>query len=224
MEAKKGPCSFATFLVRYAFILTLIGILVLGFSCFQKSSPAEASTPCVTVLGAECLTITVPEVCKGSGVPISSHLVVTAKHLVEDIKEDTLPMYGENLSVFTPLFVVMEHPTYDLALLRSEKELPYIALGSDPIRGDQVWLVGSAGGRNNLIRFAHVSGFELPTGELLIDGMVRFGDSGGAVLSSENQLLGVMVAVCGSNSYPSVGVAEPVSHVKELLAGVDTED
>lgn len=167
----------------------------------------------------------------GSGVIVdASGHIMTNHHVIENASEIRVQLADGRIA--TP-FVVGIDPATDLALLRIElPDLPVMTLGrSDDLRpGDVVLAIGnplglsqtvtqgivSATGRGNpqLARFADF---------IQTDAAINFGNSGGALINTEGELIGINTAVLAQSlGTEGIGFAIPVNLVRgvmeELLA------
>lgn len=172
----------------------------------------------------------------GSGVIISNDgYIVTNNHVVagatkiEVVLNDKRSYTGE---------VIGTDPTTDLALLKiREKELPYIAYGnSDGVKvGEWVLAVGnpfnlnstvtagivSAKGRNiNILDHSGAAGSLAPIESFIqTDAAVNPGNSGGALVDTNGDLVGINTAIASNNgSYQGYSFAIPVNIVKKVVA------
>lgn len=172
----------------------------------------------------------------GSGVIISNDgYIVTNNHVVngatkiEVVLNDKRSYVGE---------IVGTDPTTDLALIKiKEKELPYINYGnSDDVKvGEWVLAVGnpfnlnstvtagivSAKGRNiNILeQNAPIGGLAPIESFIQTDAAVNPGNSGGALVSTTGDLVGINTAIASNNgSYQGYSFAIPVNIVKKVVA------
>lgn len=162
----------------------------------------------------------------GSGVIVDElgH-VITNHHVIENASEIRVQLADGRIA--TPIVVGID-PATDLALLRIElADLPAMTLGrSDDLRpGDVVLAIGnplglsqtvtqgivSATGRGNpqLARFADF---------IQTDAAINFGNSGGALINSEGELIGINTAVLAQNlGTEGIGFAIPVNLVRGVM-------
>ena len=162
----------------------------------------------------------------GSGVIIDTagHLI-TNHHVVKDANEIRVQLADGRVATPT---VVGTDPDTDLAVLRVElPDLPSMPLGrSDELRpGDVVLAIGnplglsqtvtqgivSATGRGSL-RVATFADF------IQTDAAINFGNSGGALIDTEGQLVGINTAVLAQAlGTEGIGFAIPVNLVRGVL-------
>jgi serine peptidase DegS len=163
----------------------------------------------------------------GSGVIVdATGNVITNQHVVENASEIRVQLADGRIA--TPRVVGMD-PATDLALLKIDlPNLPVMSLGrSDELRpGDVVLAIGnplglsqtvtqgivSATGRGNpqLARFADF---------IQTDAAINFGNSGGALINVDGELIGINTAVLArSLGTEGIGFAIPVNLVRGVMA------
>jgi serine peptidase DegS len=162
----------------------------------------------------------------GSGVIVdASGHIITNHHVIENASEIRVQLADGRIASPT---VVGIDPATDLALLRIElPDLPVMTLGrSDELRpGDVVLAIGnplglsqtatqgivSATGRGNsqLARFADF---------IQTDAAINFGNSGGALINTEGELVGINTAVLAKHlGTEGIGFAIPVNLVRGVM-------
>ena len=165
----------------------------------------------------------------GSGVIVSADgYILTNNHVVEGADEIEVGLADGRKA---EAGVVGTDPETDLAVIRiKEKNLPVIVLGEpDKARvGDVVLAIGnpfgvgqtvtlgiiSALGRNNL----HINHFE---NFIQTDAAINFGNSGGALVDSRGNLLGINSAIYSqTGGSVGIGFAIPVSTAKMVLDAI----
>ena len=165
----------------------------------------------------------------GSGVIVSADgYILTNNHVVEGADEIEVGLADGRKAEAS---VVGTDPETDLAVIRiKEKNLPVIVLGEpDTARvGDVVLAIGnpfgvgqtvtlgiiSALGRNNL----HINHFE---NFIQTDAAINFGNSGGALVDSRGNLLGINSAIYSqTGGSVGIGFAIPVSTAKTVLDSI----
>lgn len=165
----------------------------------------------------------------GSGVIVSADgYILTNNHVVEGADEIEVGLADGRKAEAS---VVGTDPETDLAVIRiKEKNLPVIVLGEpDQARvGDVVLAIGnpfgvgqtvtlgiiSALGRNNL----HINHFE---NFIQTDAAINFGNSGGALVDSRGNLLGINSAIYSqTGGSVGIGFAIPVSTAKMVLDSI----
>ena len=165
----------------------------------------------------------------GSGVIVSPEgYILTNNHVVEAADEIEVVLADGRKA---PAKVVGTDPETDLAVIRIEaNNLPVIVLGhADQARvGDVVLAIGnpfgvgqtvtlgiiSALGRNNL----HINHFE---NFIQTDAAINFGNSGGALVDTRGNLLGINSAIYSqTGGSVGIGFAIPVSTAKTVLDSI----
>jgi serine protease DegQ len=165
----------------------------------------------------------------GSGVIVSTDgYILTNFHVVEAADEIEVGLADGRKA---PARIVGTDPETDLAVIRiNERNLPVMALGHpDEARvGDVVLAIGnpfgvgqtvtmgiiSAVGRNNL----HINHFE---NFIQTDAAINFGNSGGALVDTNGNLLGINSAIYSqTGGSVGIGFAIPVSTAKSVLESI----
>lgn len=166
----------------------------------------------------------------GSGVIVAEDgYIITNNHVVENASSITVTL--NNKRTYTAK-VIGTDPSTDLALIKiDEKKLPTVPFGnSDKVRiGEWVLAVGnpfnltstvtagivSAKARNiNILRGADGSGIE---SFIQTDAAVNRGNSGGALVNPNGELIGINAAIASDNgSYTGYSFAIPVNLVKKV--------
>ena len=171
----------------------------------------------------------------GSGVIISTDGYVVTNHHVIDGADKIEVVLNDKRSF--PGEVVGKDPTTDLALLKIDaKELPVVSYGnSDLVRvGQWVLAVGnpfnltstvtagivSAKGRNiNILENDPDHGVFPIESFIQTDAAVNPGNSGGALVNSQGELVGINSAIASNTgSYSGYSFAIPVNIVKKIVA------
>ncbi|WP_296945520.1 Do family serine endopeptidase [uncultured Massilia sp.] len=165
----------------------------------------------------------------GSGVIVSSDgYILTNYHVIEGADEIEVGLADGRKAAAT---IVGTDPETDLAVIRIRADrLPVIVLG-DPARarvGDVVLAIGnpfgvgqtvtlgiiSALGRNNL----HINHFE---NFIQTDAAINFGNSGGALVDTRGNLLGINSAIYSqTGGSVGIGFAIPVTTAKSVLDAI----
>lgn len=165
----------------------------------------------------------------GSGVIISNDgYIVTNNHVIAGA--DKIEVILNDKRVYTAEVIGADQST-DIALMKiKEKDLPFLAYGnSDVVKvGEWVLAVGnpfnlystvtagiiSAKGRNNII-----DGRKNPIESFLqTDAAVNPGNSGGALVNTTGDLIGINTAIASNNgAYQGYSFAVPVNIVKKVV-------
>ncbi len=174
------------------------------------------------------------QMASGSGVIISENgYIATNNHVVD--RADKIEVTLNDKRTYTAE-VVGKDPTTDLALLKiNEKDLPFITYGnSDDVKiGEWVLAVGnpfnltstvtagiiSAKGRNiNILENDPSKGIYPIESFIQTDAAVNPGNSGGALVNTNGQLVGINAAIASNTgSYAGYSFAIPVNIVKKVM-------
>jgi serine protease Do len=171
----------------------------------------------------------------GSGVIISQDgYIVTNNHVVEDAEKVEVTLNDKRSYTAE---VIGKDPTTDLALLKiKEANLPFMAYGnSDNVKvGEWVLAVGnpfnltstvtagiiSAKARNiNLLENDPAKGLASIESYLQTDAAVNPGNSGGALVNTKGELIGINSAIASNTgSYTGYSFAIPVNMARKVVA------
>ena len=172
----------------------------------------------------------------GSGVIISNDgYIVTNNHVVKDASKIEVVLNDKRSYQAE---VIGLDPNTDLALLKvKDKNLPFVSYGnSDDVKiGEWVLAVGnpfnlnstvtagiiSAKGRNiNILEHNTMQGGLAPIESFLqTDAAVNPGNSGGALVNTSGELVGINTAIASNNgSYQGYSFAIPVNIVKKVVS------
>lgn len=162
---------------------------------------------------------------QGSGFIVESDgLILTNHHVVRDAESARIRMASGD--VYDEVVLLAEDPRRDIAVLRvSGFDLPTLPLGnSDSVSiGAPVVLIGSPHGLENTVSTGIVSGRrQEPEGFQLLQvtAPASQGSSGGAVLASNGDVIGIAVSqlVQGQN----LNFAVPINYARGMLRNLDT--
>ncbi|MEO6883166.1 MAG: Do family serine endopeptidase [Bacteroidia bacterium] len=176
-----------------------------------------------------------PQMASGSGVIISSDgYIVTNNHVVDKANKIEVTLNDKRTYEAK---VIGKDPTTDLALLKvDDQNLPFMTYGnSDEVKvGQWVLAVGnpfnltstvtagiiSAKGRNiNILPTDPAKGIYPIEAYLQTDAAVNPGNSGGALVNTSGQLVGINSAIASNTgSYTGYSFAVPVNIVKKVVA------
>ncbi len=166
----------------------------------------------------------------GSGVILSSDgYIVTNNHVVQEASKVTITLNDKREYIAT---IVGTDPSTDLALLKiDEKELPFLLFGnSDEVKvGEWVLAVGNpfnltstvtAGIISAKARNINILGSQTSIESFLqTDAAVNPGNSGGALVNTKGQLIGINAAIASKNgSFIGYSFAIPVTIVKKVVS------
>ena len=159
----------------------------------------------------------------GSCVAIQPNLLVTAAHCVQ---HDGLWIEVDNIKYdITDIWV---SDMSDVAFVEINGELPYLNLGKMPQLLDEIYVIGTPANMafvNNISK-GIITKLDLDWSDwnnaLVIDASQWYGNSGGAVVNSSGELIGILVA--GPNSGgDSIGVCESIVTIKAELGIYNAE-
>ncbi len=166
----------------------------------------------------------------GSGFVPKKGLVITNKHVVNDLSAD-YRVIDQNGEVFE-VGDIYRDPVNDLAILKVDADLQPIELGSSENLqvGQLVIAIGTALGEfRHTVTTGVISGLgrgitagsvyeghvERLDNVIQTDAAINPGNSGGPLINSQGQVIGVNVAVAGQAE--NIGFAIPIDIVKESL-------
>lgn len=173
-----------------------------------------------------------PVVATGSGVIITPDgYIVTNNHVVQEATKLEITL-NDRRSFKAK--VIGRDPTTDLALIKIEAEnLPYLAYGnSDDLKvGEWVLAVGNPFNLTSTVTAGIVSAKarninilgEVSAIESFIqtDAVVNRGNSGGALVNTEGELIGINAAIASNTgSYTGYSFAIPVNIVKKVIEDI----
>lgn len=176
----------------YLALLTLVSV-----GC-TKEVPVEAKVVELAVtIPPEVLQVKkgkakVPTVatCSGAFISGSGH-ILTAKHCVDTPNPEVIVRTYDN-RIYRAA-VLAKSPFQDLALLQiSRVNTPYFTLATRVSRGERVIVLGSPLGITNTLAEGVVA--KIGGDEVLIDCSLLPGNSGGPVMNSNKELIGIGVA------------------------------
>jgi S1-C subfamily serine protease len=165
----------------------------------------------------------------GSGFVISTEgQILTNNHVVSGSSqlEVTLPDKSKYKAQ-----IVMRMPTNDLALIKIDpkgKKLPVLKLGdSDGLQvGQKVLAIGNPFGLSGTLTTGIVSALDrtIPAENQTLEGMIQTdaainsGNSGGPLLDSQGNVIGINTAIYGPNGGSvGIGFAMPINRAKRML-------
>ncbi|MEI6749882.1 MAG: Do family serine endopeptidase [Bacteroidota bacterium] len=173
-----------------------------------------------------------PIMASGSGVIISQDgYIVTNNHVVQDATNISVTLNDKRTYSAT---VIGTDPSTDLALIKiDESALPFIAYGnSDDVKiGEWVLAVGNPFNLTSTVTAGIVSAkarniniLGTPDGSAIesfiqTDAAVNRGNSGGALVNTRGELIGINAAIASGNGfYAGYSFAIPVNIVKKVVA------
>lgn len=155
----------------------------------------------------------------GSGFIVAPNIVVTNYHVVSDAKRGTLKFVGDK-DIYSISRIVATDPKSDIALLEvNGLNAPPLSLGADepPQVGDDIYVIGSPKGFEGTFSRGNVSGIREidDVQHLQITAPISEGSSGGPVLNSSGQVVGVAVATYKGGQ--NLNFAIPAKYVRRVL-------
>ncbi|MDX3191797.1 trypsin-like peptidase domain-containing protein [Streptomyces sp. MN03-5084-2B] len=186
-----------------------------------SAAPAGNVPDLVEQLGPSVVTVTVANGL-GSGVVLKPDVVVTNRHVVTDQKQVSITYADGTQSAGT---VLATDQITDLAVIRTDrKNLPVPKLRTDlPRPGESVLAIGSPLGFENTVTSGIISGLhrDVPGSTaqsaslvdlIQTDAAISPGNSGGALLDTSGQLIGINEAYLPpSTGAVSIGFAIPTA-------------
>lgn len=155
--------------------------------------------------------------------------IVTNHHVIEEIVSPKNPGYGkvfikmaEDSDQRIPARVVGYDKVHDLALLKTEAEVPYtfnLGSSSELHVGDKIYAIGSPLGLERTLTSGVVSATDrklFSTGSVIqIDAAINSGNSGGPFIDEGGRVQGIVFA--GILQYSGLNFAIPVEYLKQDL-------
>ena len=159
---------------------------------------------------------------RGSGIIIDTGIVVTNFHVYQGSDRISVSHYGNEYEVDKIIGVDIDK---DVIICKTSKHLlPIeIAAASDFRIGERIYAIGSPLGFENSITDGLISGFrEIENNKLLqISAPISFGSSGGAVINSRGQLIGISSS---GYIYSDINFAIPIDAIYNLSTNCSVED
>jgi len=172
----------------------------------------------------------VPDRGIGSGFFIDPEgYVLTNYHVIESMVDPTYQGYSrlfvkvdDETGDRIPTKVIGWDSNLDLALLKTEMEVPYVFTYSNektPALGSTVYAIGSPGGLTKTLTSGTISAYARSiqpiAGSLQIDVPINPGNSGGPLLNKDGEVIGVVFA--GALDYEGINFAIPEVYIKKLV-------
>jgi len=154
----------------------------------------------------------VPE---GTGVVLEPSLIATAYHVVEPAESIEIRLSDGRIF---PARLIAHDAASDIAVLRTEADVPAFDRAPPPALGSRACIVGNAYGLDlsvtcGVVSAAHVSdaGFNAVEDFIQTDAAANPGSSGGALVDGQGRLLGMVSAIYASRGDANIGVNFAVS-------------
>jgi len=170
----------------------------------------------------------VPRTGSGSGFIIDAKgHILTNNHVIEGGRQLSVTLADKTKYKAT---LLERDPANDLALLKIEPRvgMPYLKMGdSENLQvGQKVLAIGNPFGLEGTLTvgvissmgrtIADQSGRELE-GLIQTDAAINFGNSGGPLLDSQGNVIGINTAILGPNGNIGIGFAMPINRAKTML-------
>ena len=194
----------------------------------------EFANPSVVAISTETLgmnffgqTVTRPS--SGSGFIISEDgFIVTNYHVIQNANTISVIMYDEEIY---NAVVVGQNPSYDLAVLKilTDRDLDALSFArSYPQVGEQVVAIGNPLGEfQNSMSVGHVSANNrtitidgITFDAIQTDAAVNRGNSGGPLLNTMGEVVGVVTAKSGGSGVEGLGFAIPSKTVDSIVSSI----
>ena len=192
---------------------TLVALGAVALISLSDSNPIELLDSTYTVNVANG---------NGAGFVVEGGYVLTANHVVQGYERvqlvASLPSREKVAGV-----VIFTDKQNDIAVINPIKKLegPILIFAKDlPKQGDAVYAAGSpipvnSAQRSNVLSRGTVSDVSNEQGKIVASIPVDHGDSGGPLINSHNEVLGLVVEM--AVNVPNVSYSEPVSVLKQAL-------
>lgn len=200
----------------------------------ELPDPAIASVPAIEAAGTSVVRV-LSTACglgiEGSGWAVRPNLIVTNAHVVAGATDTTVTTQG---GVELDATAVHYEPEDDLALLRVDAKLPTLKVDAGNSEGDEAAVLGYPENGPFTVTPARVGETRSTVSEnsygrgpvertiTALGGDVRSGNSGGPLLNSEGEAVGVVFAA--TTSGPKGGFAVPAGEVLEAIHHVSSHE
>ena len=155
---------------------------------------------------------------QGSGFFINENTLITNYHCVEGADAIQIKLAGIE-EVFKGARVIKYSETYDLAIIRTTQEFPYLlidSLGAEKV-GAKIYAIGNPRGLEGTISDGILSGKRIyeDVEYLQITAPINPGNSGGPVLNNEGKVIGV--ATFTFKNSQNLNFAMPIKYIEECI-------
>lgn len=159
------------------------------------------------------------EMYTGSGFVVKPGIVITNFHVLEGCKYALVRVPSKNISYKVDGVLAFDS-VHDLVALSVQTNSPNVKLGTtyEMRIGEKAFVIGSPKGLQNTFSDGLVSGLHRAENNFQITAPISPGSSGGPVLNSQGEVIGVSVAFREGGQ--NLNFAIPVEYVKDLLARV----
>jgi len=159
------------------------------------------------------------EIGVGSAVAVGPRLLATNRHVIERARTLEIAAWDGSAIMVTTSETVKDQ---DLGLVRVNQDLPAIAESApDPLPGEDVYAVGYPGGgqfqrtAGKVVDYVDGTVFEENSRIMRVTVPLRHGNSGGALLNRDGDLVGVVFALERATGY---GLVIPASALQSTIA------
>lgn len=216
MKICQGPSGFCRTIL--AVLLSGTAPIALGQVSLTTAQIAKRIAPAVVVITGKTDSGDV----LGSGFIVSKDgKIVTNLHVIRDMNSASAQLV--NGEIFDSVSVLATDERRDLAIIMvAGSNLPTLELGkSDTLTvGESVVVVGSPLGLESTVTAGILSAIR-DSGDgltlLQTDAAVNHGNSGGPLVNSNGQAVGVVSSILRSDSAQGLNFAIPINYVRELL-------
>ncbi|MGD0732400.1 MAG: S1C family serine protease [Terracidiphilus sp.] len=160
----------------------------------------------------------------GSGFYVSNGIVATNAHVIEGAYSGTARVVGGSNGLQILGTIAFDGHS-DLALLKVNGSAPSLHLGlsTDPVVGDQVYVVGNPLGLEGTFSEGIVSGVRHLDADSILQmtAPISPGSSGGPVMDSTGAVIGIAEATFSNGQ--NLNLAVPVSYLSRLMNSVSAE-
>ncbi len=171
-----------------------------------------------------------PRIGEGSGFIISPDgYILTNNHVVE--RADTVSVALQGNRIFEAA-VVGTDPSIDLALLKvdpGDETLPVLSLGDsealrvgewviaigNPLEFEQTVTVGVISGKGRRVNIGQTDAAVVSF--IQTDAAINFGNSGGPLLDSRGNVIGINTAIARVHMSEGIGFALPINHARSVM-------
>ncbi len=197
----------------------------------------QAALPCVLSINSVCTADSHIVSSHGSGFVINGGFVISNAHVIGENPESVVAKFDPDIDVkeynLVPLKVV---PEYDVAVLRfkglADEKIAArqnLELRSDEVkRGEEVYTIGNplvlglslSKGVVSSPKREYRYNYRKVSSVIQTDITINHGNSGGALLDKDNNVLGIMTFVPGA-SEGGIGIAVPSDYIEKVLDTID---
>lgn len=167
----------------------------------------------------------------GSGVLVHSHgYILTNYHIIKHANKFKATVFGQDMTPETfSAELIQTNPDYDLALLKlvSRKYFVPVYMGnlSQTFEGETVYALGNPHGvglifnQGSVINPSQILSVDQQPIDsvILVDGKIGWDNSGGPLVNSRGEAIGINVAIYSGNNFQQVNAAIPLPIAVEIF-------